>query len=152
MANRRFLQRLIALSLLVFQPALMIKAFNIPNSSGNTIRNTCLPMGLYEDGIDWDADLFGQIGKSGNKQLASDDDGSQKSKDGSATESDALLDDCNWDIGQQQRSKLSNNVKAMREQMKQSWGVDEKEEGKPSADWMPKYGKGPDEDEPWFTG
>ena len=36
----------------------------------------CLLMGLYEDEIDWDADLFGQIGKSGSKELTND--GSQK--------------------------------------------------------------------------
>ena len=64
-----------------------------------------------------------------------------------------VLDDSNWDMGQQ--SKSNNNVKSMREQMKQSWGVDKKEEeeeGKPNADWMPKFKNGPDEDEPWFTG
>mmetsp|Transcript_40988 Transcript_40988/g.75021 ORF Transcript_40988/g.75021 Transcript_40988/m.75021 type:complete len:133 (-) Transcript_40988:275-673(-) len=129
MVDHQFLQRIIAL-LLVFQPAL-IKAFHIPKS-GNKIINTCLSMGLYEDEIDWDADLFGQIGKSGNnKQLTPDIDGSQKNKDGA--ESDAL-DDSNWDTGQKSKSK--NNVKSMREQMKQSWGVVDKkeEEGKPNAD------------------
>ena len=51
-----------------------------------------------------------------------------------------------------QQSKSNNNVKSMREQMKQSWGVDKKGEGKSNADWMPRFGNGPDEDEPWFTG
>mmetsp|Transcript_35966 Transcript_35966/g.64790 ORF Transcript_35966/g.64790 Transcript_35966/m.64790 type:complete len:123 (-) Transcript_35966:189-557(-) len=119
MVDHQFLQRIIAL-LLVFQPAL-IKAFHIPNSGKS--------MGLYEDEIDWDADLFGQIGKSGRKELTND--GSQKSRDGA--ESDAL-DDSNWDMGQ--KSKSTNDVKSMREQMKQSWGVVDKkeEEGKPNAD------------------
>jgi len=102
-------------------------------------------MGLYEDEIDWDADLFGQIGKSGRKELTND--GSQKSRDGA--ESDAL-DDSNWDMGQ--KSKSTNDVKSMREQMKKYWGVGKKGEGKPSADWMPRFGNGPDEDESWFTG
>mmetsp|Transcript_7906 Transcript_7906/g.14301 ORF Transcript_7906/g.14301 Transcript_7906/m.14301 type:complete len:165 (-) Transcript_7906:347-841(-) len=113
---------------------------------------TELSLGLYEDEIDWDADLFGQIGKSDNKQSLGDGGGVISQNDRDITESDALDDDAQWDMGQSQ-SNL-NNVKSMREQMKQSWERvdDAEEEGKPTADWMPRFGSGPDEDEPWFTG
>eukprot|EP00584_Thalassiosira_punctigera_P008905 CAMPEP_0172545142 /NCGR_PEP_ID=MMETSP1067-20121228/15143_1 /TAXON_ID=265564 ORGANISM="Thalassiosira punctigera, Strain Tpunct2005C2" /NCGR_SAMPLE_ID=MMETSP1067 /ASSEMBLY_ACC=CAM_ASM_000444 /LENGTH=159 /DNA_ID=CAMNT_0013331831 /DNA_START=309 /DNA_END=788 /DNA_ORIENTATION=- len=112
-----------------------------------TRSSTNLPMGLYEDEIDWDADLFGQIGTSSDSSVGVE---FTNNKD-NGTESDAL-DDTKWDMGQSKSD--SNSVDSMREQMKQSWGgVDrEGEEGKPTADWMPRFGKGPDEDEPWFTG
>mmetsp|Transcript_20598 Transcript_20598/g.31263 ORF Transcript_20598/g.31263 Transcript_20598/m.31263 type:complete len:162 (+) Transcript_20598:364-849(+) len=109
---------------------------------------TKLSMGLYEDEIDWDADLFGQIGKSDNKQSLGDGGGVIGQNDGGVTGSEVLDDDSQWDMGQSEPSK------SMREQMKQSWGRVDKleEEGKPTADWMPRFGSGPDEDEPWFTG
>lgn len=105
-------------------------------------------MGLYEDEIDWDADLFGQIGKksSDNKQL---DVGQNIGND---VAKQALDDDSQR--GMEPPPNSNNSVKSMRDRMKQSWGrVDKKEEGKPTADWMPGYDSaGPDEDEPWFTG
>ena len=95
-------------------------------------------MGLYEEDIDWDADLFNQIGKSKKNQVASYND---NTKD----------DNKQWDM-----EGNSSSVKSMREQMKQSWGGNDstkkkEEEGKPTADWA-GAGGGPDEDEPWFTG
>eukprot|EP00578_Thalassiosira_sp_NH16_P024082 CAMPEP_0181097444 /NCGR_PEP_ID=MMETSP1071-20121207/11572_1 /TAXON_ID=35127 /ORGANISM="Thalassiosira sp., Strain NH16" /LENGTH=119 /DNA_ID=CAMNT_0023179925 /DNA_START=329 /DNA_END=688 /DNA_ORIENTATION=- len=110
---------------------------------------TRLSMSLYEDEIDWDADLFSQIGKqsSDNKQL---DVGQNNGNDEMTKQ--ALDDDSQW--GMEPSPKSNGSVQSMRDQMKQSWGgVDKKEEGKPTADWMPGYGSaGPDEDEPWFTG
>eukprot|EP00571_Detonula_confervacea_P015829 CAMPEP_0172302290 /NCGR_PEP_ID=MMETSP1058-20130122/4022_1 /TAXON_ID=83371 /ORGANISM="Detonula confervacea, Strain CCMP 353" /LENGTH=145 /DNA_ID=CAMNT_0013012715 /DNA_START=376 /DNA_END=810 /DNA_ORIENTATION=- len=138
-------------------PAMKFKhSTRIRNNSGNTMRytpssytTTNLSMGLYEDEIiDWDDDLFGQIGKSDNKQLESGGDSRKEvSKKGSKSDDD--LDDDIWDMGEQ--SKSTNNVKSMREQMKQSWGAVDKdsEEGKPTADWMPRFRNGPEEDEPW---
>lgn len=113
-------------------------------------------MGLYEDdSIDWDDDLFGQIGKqSDNKQSLADNDDSRKEVTNEGEKSSNALDDDIWDMGQTK----SKNTKSMREQMKQSWAgttTDKDiiiEEGKPTADWMPRVGNGPDEDEPWFTG
>jgi len=100
-------------------------------------------MGLYEEEIDWDADLFGQIGTSTNPPNIATNNGDETMK---------ALDDANWDMGPSSTGK--RNAKSMREQMKQSWGiVNTEEEGKPTADWMPGFGQaGPDEDEPWFTG
>ena len=120
----------------------------IPNINDNRIENTSsyttslLSMGLYEEDIDWDADLFSQIGKSTNKQVAADTDNTK----------DDTGDDKEWDMGE--RSSSSSSVKSMREQMKQSWGGNEstkkKEDGKPTADWAGAGGG--HEDEPWFTG
>ena len=46
-----------------------------------------------------------------------------------------------------QQSKSDNDVRSMREKMKQSWGVvDKEEEGKPTADCMPQFGNGLDKD------
>lgn len=136
--------------------AALISAFRLPVQQAvlrSTRHSKCttsyapgpLSMGLYEDEIDWDADLFGQIGKSNDEQSASDDDGVAKA---------GALDDSNWDMTPTRASlNKSNNVKSMREQMKKSWGGENKKEaGKPTADWMPRFGNGPDEDEPWFTG
>ena len=98
-------------------------------------------MGLYEEVIDWDADLFSQIGKSTNKKVAADTENSK----------DVAKDDKQWDMGEGN----SKSVKSMREQMKQSWGGNDstkKEEGKPTADWAGAGGGPDDEDEPWFTG
>ena len=100
-------------------------------------------MGLYEEDIDWDADLFSQIGKSNNRQFTADTDNMK----------DVAKDDKQWDMGE---SSSSSSVKTLREQMKQSWGGNDstkkkEEEGKPTADWA-GAGGGPDEDEPWFTG
>ena len=101
-------------------------------------HTTSLSMGLYDDEIDWDADLFSQIG---NKSADNTQDVVQKD----------ALDDSQWGMEQ---TKSTSNMKSMRDQMKKSWGGDGKEEeGKPTADWMPGFGSsGPDEDEPWFTG
>ena len=98
-------------------------------------------MGLYEEDIDWDADLFSQISKSNSNQVASDTDNTK----------DDTEDDKQWDM----EEGNSKSLKSMREQMKQSWGGNDstkkKEDGKPTADWA-GAGGGPDEDEPWFTG
>lgn len=118
-------------------------------------KKTRLPMGLYDDEIDWDADLFGQIGKSNNDDQMPIDTTSTTSSIGQTkiqevVGSDVALEDSKWDMAQ---SKSSSDVKSLRDRMKQSWGVDDKKvEGKPTADWMPGFGEGPDEDEPWFTG
>lgn len=123
-------------------------------------------MGLYEDEVDWDADLFGQIEKSGNEQLG--DDGRQNKE---AADLD-VLDDKKWEMGEIQSNSESDvnsmrenmrqsswgvekkeDVNSMRKKMRQSWGgVEKKEERKPTTDWMPGFGSVPDEDEPWFTG
>jgi len=92
---------------------------------------------LYEEDIDWDADLFSQIGKSTNKQVAADTENTK----------DVAKDDEQWDMGEGN----SNSLKSMREQMKQSWGGNDstkkkEDEGKPTADWAGA------EDEPWYTG
>ena len=102
-------------------------------------------MGLYEEDIDWDADLFNQIGKSKKNQVADTDN-----------MKDVAKDDKQWDMGESSSSSSSSSsVKSTREQMKQSWGGNDstkkEEEGKPTADWA-GAGGGPDEDEPWFTG
>ena len=109
-------------------------------------------MGLYEEEIDWDADLFGQIGnKSGNEKLLDNiDDNSGNDQEIIAESANALDDNDVWDMGQP-KPTTRDNVRYMREQMKKSWGGDDmKEEGKPTADWA--GGGGPVEDEPWFTG
>ena len=118
----------------------------IPNINDNRIENTSsyttslLSMGLYEEDIDWDADLFSQIGKSTNKQGIVDIENKK----------DVAKDDKQWDMEEDN----SKSLKSMREQMKQSWGGNDstkkKEDGKPTADWA-GAGGGP-EDEPWFTG
>lgn len=113
---------------------------NIGNSKK---RITCTQkMGLYEEDIDWDSDLFSQVGKSNNDQNSNE---AQSQKEGISDDNDEKQ----WDM----RVK-STSVKSMREQMKRSWGGGEdetKQEGKPTADWA-GAGGGPNEDEPWFTG
>jgi len=112
-------------------------------------------MGLYEDDIGWDDDLFGQIGKPNNDQPLETDNATRKEVAETVDKSDNTLDDDTlWDMGP---SKSKNNIISMREEMTKSWGLIDKgdtsiEEGKPNADWVPRFGKGPDEDEPWFTG
>ena len=123
-----------------------IYSTRIPNINYNRIENiayttsSLLSMGLYEEDIDWDADLFSQIGKSTNKKVAAD----------TKNIKDVTEDDKQWNMGEDN----SKSLKSMREQMKQSWdGKDNKREeveGKPTADWA-GAGGGP-EDEPWFTG
>jgi hypothetical protein len=54
--------------------------------------------------------------------------------------------DSQWGVPQS-----NTDMKSMRKQMKQSWGVEKSEETSPT-DWMPGYTEGPDQDEPWFTG
>ena len=124
-----------------------IYSTRIPTINDNLLENTSsyttsiLSMGLYEEDIDWDADLFSQISKSNSNQVASDTDNTKYMAE----------DDKQWDM----EEGSSKSVKSMREQMKQSWGgngsTKKKEEGKPTADWA-GAGGGPDEDEPWFTG
>lgn len=139
------------------RPSFPARAINCPPKSPNYSRTACstysttnLLMGLDENEIDWDADLFGQIGKSDEKELG----GVDIQNSDCDSESDALNDTI-WEMGQS-NSKKSDAVKSMREKMKQSWGradqADQEKGGSPTADWMPGFGKGPDDDEPWFTG
>ena len=132
---------LFALFLLHYAPTEAFHCSPIQTSSRtkNIQRIAALSMGLYEEDIDWDADLFGQIGRSNNEQSTGDE------AKGNSADTDAL-DDSNWTM------ENTSNVKSMRKQMNQSWGKDKskREEGKPTADWAGVTG--PDEDEPWFTG
>jgi len=127
----------------IIPPHKCIHSTRIPNINDNRIENTSsyttssLTMGLYEEDIDWDADLFSQIGKSTNNQVTSDTKNTK----------DDAKDDKQWDMGEGN----SNSLKSMREQMKQSWGGNDstkkkEDEGKPTADWAGA------EDEPWYTG
>lgn len=162
--HRRLLRVVAVLGLCVHRLTLVTafhlpaRAIKCPTKSPNDGRIICstysmtnLSMGLDENEIDWDADLFGQIGKSDNKELGGVDIQSSNS----ASESDSL-NETKWDMGQwdtgQSNSKNSDNVKSMREKMKESWGRADKEEEGNLADWMPGFSKGPDDDEPWFTG
>lgn len=128
-------------------------------------------MGLYEEDIDWDADLFGQIGASDPRPRAAGG-GPQDKGDGgeardddpwdlgpppsaaseTATSASEAAGDDDWDLGP--RPTAQDEVMSMREQMKNAWEKDDgaQEEGKPTADWMPRFRPGPDDDEPWFTG
>lgn len=161
---------------LVVRSAVWTKSFHVLPERSTTRRSACLPMGLYEEDIEWDADLFGQVGKSNDDRSV--DGGSQtKTGDGGGALDDGkwdmgppsapnkndtftrgqrsgskALDDNNWDMGSQSNSK--NDVQALREQMNTAWGREDMEnkEGKPTADWMPGFRTGPEEDEPWFTG
>lgn len=103
-------------------------------------------MGLYEEDIDWDSDLFGQLSKNRKNNNPSSPNNS------STSNNDILLssDDGQWDMGQSNKSTM----KTMREQMKRQMGEKggDKSEGKPDVGWVPNYGKVIDEDEPWFTG
>lgn len=105
-------------------------------------------MGLYEDDIDWDADLFGKLNA---RKLESDRDALA-----AGTDDD---DDGGWEQVVSETKKYEGGEGAkrreeQRKQMEQAWGPDgsQEEEGKPTANWMPRFRKGPDEDEPWFTG
>jgi hypothetical protein len=91
----------------------------------------------------WDADLFSQIDtkSSGNKQIRGTVNDMVKTID---------LDDSQLEMSPY---KTNDNIKSLREQLKQSWGDDGQVERKPTADWMPGFGtSGPGNDEPWFTG
>mmetsp|Transcript_7342 Transcript_7342/g.12290 ORF Transcript_7342/g.12290 Transcript_7342/m.12290 type:complete len:179 (-) Transcript_7342:815-1351(-) len=113
-------------------------------------KRTVLHMGLYDDDIDWDADLFGKL--SNNKQ----NNNSSSSNNNSSTNNNTIIsedcdDDGQWDMGQSNKSTMQT----MRDKMKRQMGEQRsggKPEGKPDVGWVPNYGKIIDEDEPWFTG
>jgi hypothetical protein len=101
-------------------------------------------MGLYDEDIDWDADLFGQL--SNNNPSSSKNNNNIFPADNSDDE-----DDGQWDMGQ---SNNKSTMETIRERMKRQMGDKgaTKSEGKPDVGWVPNYGKIIDEDEPWFTG
>lgn len=109
---------------------------NTCSFSSITVKSLYTKLNQREDDIDdWDADLFAQI-----KSVA-DIDISEKeptTKDISSTA---------WDM----RRSSGAEIKSMRDQIKDLWKAGDIK-GKPTADWMPGYGEGPNEDEPWFTG
>ena len=119
---------------------------------------TVLSMSLYgdKDDIDWDADLFGQIGRRAiSKESTSNGAGWD--------EWDNLDNDKSRTRAFKSSTTTSSSVDSLRRQMKEAWSTstdnndankeEETKEGvKPSADWVPNFRKGPDEDEPWFTG
>ena len=108
-------------------------------------RGTELHMGLYDEDIDWDADLFGKLS---NKRQ---NDNPSSSNDNRSTNNNILsadgMDDGEWDMGQSNKSTMQT----MRDKMKRQMG-DTSSDGKPDVGWVPNYGKIVDEDEPWFTG
>lgn len=108
---------------------------------------TLLHMGLYDEDIDWDADLFGKLSnkRQNNNNLSS-------SNNNSSTGNNKILsadsiDDGEWDMGQSNESTMQT----MRDKMKRQMG-ETSSDGKPDVGWVPNYGKIVDEDEPWFTG
>ena len=106
-------------------------------------------MGLYDDDIDWDADLFGKL--SNNKQ----NNNSSSSNNVSSTNNNTIIsedcdDDGQWDMGQSNKSTMQTMRDKMQRQMGEQSGG--KPEGKPDVGWVPNYGKIIDVDEPWFTG
>mmetsp|Transcript_31208 Transcript_31208/g.62901 ORF Transcript_31208/g.62901 Transcript_31208/m.62901 type:complete len:174 (-) Transcript_31208:1295-1816(-) len=112
-------------------------------------KRTVLHMGLYDDDIDWDADLFGKL--SNNKQ----NNNSSSSNNNSSTNNNTKMseysdDDGQWDMGQSNKSTMQTMRDKMKRQMGEQSGG--KPEGKPDVGWVPNYGKIIDEDEPWFTG
>ncbi len=114
-------------------------------------------MSIYDsDEIDWDADLFGKI-----RGTAPETDATVAgSCPGESPEPE--IDEWGWD----EKSDIARNfssekdaIDSMRKGVKEAWSssgssgkAQGKEEGKPTADWMPNYGNVPNEDEPWFTG
>ena len=137
--------------------------YNYDKRALSTIRRetqtTQLSMGLYEEDIDWDADLFGQIGNDGDKSS-----NTKPSTSADAASNDTITQSSNTSEGSggwaddqwnNIEPKSQKNIKSVRDQMKQSWGNgndmgNETDEGKPTADGAGITG--PDEDEPWFTG
>lgn len=105
-----------------------------------------LHMGLYEEDIDWDADLFRKLP---NNPSSSNNNSSSKD---TASSTDSSEDAGQWDMGQ---SNKKSSMQTMRDKMKRQMGETNnsgKPEGKPDVGWVPNYGKIVDEDEPWFTG
>ena len=98
-------------------------------------------MGLYEEDIDWDADLFRKLpnNPSSSNNYSSTNNTASSSEDSSE-------DAGQWDMGQSNKSSMQT----MRDKMKRQMG--ETSAGKPDVGWVPNYGKIVDEDEPWFTG
>ncbi len=109
-------------------------------------RGTALHMGLYDEDIDWDADLFGKLS---NKRQ---NNGPSPSINNSSTDEKTNLsadstDDGKWDMGQSNKT----TVQTIRDKMKRQMG-ETYNDGKPDVGWVPNYGKIVDDDEPWFTG
>ena len=103
-----------------------------------------LHMGLYEEDIDWDADLFRKLPNNPSSS------NNNSSINNTASSTDNSEDAGQWDMGQSNKSSMQT----MRDKMKQQMGETSagKPEGKPDVGWVPNYGKIVDEDEPWFTG
>lgn len=123
-------------------PSAINRSVNHRSKFQGYILSSRLSMGLYEEDIDWDADLFGQIGKSGDANPT-------PAEDGDTTASKQLNNRSEEDGGEWDMEQSKTEVNSLREQMNDSWKFDE---GKPSVDWVPRFESGPDEDEPWFTG
>jgi len=107
-----------------------------------------LHMGLYDEDIDWDADLFRNL--PNKRQNSNPSSSNNKSSTKNTASSADSTDVGQWDMGQSNKSTMQT----MRDKMKRQMGEtsDGKPEGKPDVGWVPNYGKIVDEDEPWFTG
>eukprot|EP00986_Skeletonema_menzelii_P003863 scaffold1256_cov150-Skeletonema_menzelii.AAC.17 len=107
-----------------------------------------LHMGLYDEDIDWDADLFRNL--PNKRQNSNPSPSNNKSSTKNTASSADSTDVGQWDMGQSNKSTMQT----MRDKMKRQMGEtsDGKPEGKPDVGWVPNYGKIVDEDEPWFTG
>ena len=140
-------------TILFFIQSTSIVAFQNPIASRKGItfsrrsmkKSMEMHMGLYEEDIDWDADLFRKLPNnpsSSNKY-------SLTNNTASSTE-DSNADTGQWDMGQSNKSSMQT----MRDKMKQQMGETSagKPEGNSDVGWVPNYGKIVDEDEPWFTG
>jgi len=134
----------VAASLLLLTVA---AGFTTPNRASG--RSGIIGSGsLYDDDIDWDSDLFGQINQREQAQP-----GNTSSEDGGLEA--PKVDDGSWSMD----VSTPSNIKDAREQMRQSWtGEASKQDETQSeknqklkVDWVPNF-KQVDEDEPWFTG
>lgn len=169
-------RRLLALLLVVARSTVPADAFRAAPARRAAQRGARPPMGPHDEDIDWDADPFEQVGTPNTTQFPHEGRRSENENEPAAwgddawdwdtgppsNSSDARLaseqasgsdpwgDDA-WDMGPP--SNANDDVQAMRRRMGASWGGGEKEGGeKPTADWMPGFRTGPDEEEPWFTG
>jgi len=110
-------------------------------------RGTALHMGLYDEDIDWDADLFGKLSNKRQNNTPSPSINNSSADDKTNLSADSTYEG-EWDMGQSNKSTMQT----MRDKMKRQMGETNNNDGKPDVGWVPNYGKIVDEDEPWFTG
>lgn len=133
------------------QHYIIVSRIGIRSSPAFIMKKRVLHMGLYEEDIDWDSDLFGQLSNIRKNYNLPPSNNSSTSND-TLLSSGSSVDDGQWDMGQANKSTMMTMREQMKRQMGEKGANNSSERKKPDVGWVPNYGKVIDEDEPWFTG